>query len=124
MNNNDKIFVAGHKGLAGSAILRELKSQGYTNILTVDKSIVDLSYAYDTDIWFQKNKPDYVFLAAAKVGGIHANDIYPVDFLDQNLKIQKYIYENYTGNPRSATHTTKWMGCSWKNHLGISQPKH
>lgn len=88
MNKNDKIFVAGHKGLAGSAILRELKSQGYTNILTVDKSIVDLSYAYDTDIWFQKNKPDYVFLAAAKVGGIHANDIYPVDFLDQNLKIQ------------------------------------
>jgi len=88
MNKNDKIFVAGHKGLAGSAILRELKSQGYTNILTVDKSIVDLSYAYDTDIWFQKNKPDYVFLAAAKVGGIHANNIYPVDFLDQNLKIQ------------------------------------
>ncbi len=88
MNKNDKIFVAGHKGLVGSAILRELKSQGYTNILTVDKSIVDLSYAYDTDIWFQKNKPDYVFLAAAKVGGIHANDIYPVDFLDQNLKIQ------------------------------------
>jgi len=88
MEKHDKIFVAGHKGLVGSAILRELHNQGYTNILTVDKSIVDLSYAYDTDIWFQKNKPDYVFLAAAKVGGIHANDIYPVDFLDQNLKIQ------------------------------------
>lgn len=88
MNKTDKVFVAGHKGLVGSAILRELHNQGYTNILTVDKSIVDLSYAYDTDIWFQKNKPDYVFLAAAKVGGIHANNIYPVDFLDQNLKIQ------------------------------------
>lgn len=88
MEKHDKIFVAGHKGLVGSAIVRELQNQGYTNILTVDKSIVDLSYAYDTDIWFQKNKPDYVFLAAAKVGGIHANDIYPVDFLDQNLKIQ------------------------------------
>lgn len=88
MNKTDKIFVAGHKGLVGSAILRELHNQGYTNILTVDKKIVDLSYAYDTDIWFQKNKPDYVFLAAAKVGGIHANDVYPVDFMDQNLKIQ------------------------------------
>lgn len=88
MNKTDKIFVAGHKGLVGSAIVRELHNQGYTNILTVDKKIVDLSYSYDTDIWFEKNKPDYVFLAAAKVGGIHANDIYPVDFLDQNLKIQ------------------------------------
>jgi len=88
MEKNKKIFVAGHKGLVGSAIIRELKNQGYTNILTVDKKVVDLSYAYDTDIWFEKNKPDYVFLAAAKVGGIHANDVYPVDFLDQNLKIQ------------------------------------
>jgi len=88
MNKTDKIFVAGHKGLVGSAILRKLTNQGYNNILTVDKTIVDLSNTNVTDIWFQENKPDYVFLAAAKVGGIYANDIYPVDFLDQNLKIQ------------------------------------
>jgi len=91
MNKNDKIFVAGHKGLVGSAIVRELKNQGYTNILTVDKSVVNLKSQTDVDSWFSENKPDYVFLAAAKVGGIHANNVYPAEFIHDNISIQNNV---------------------------------
>ena len=93
MNKTDKIFVAGHKGLVGSAIVRELKNQGYINILTVDKSVVNLKNQIDVDNWFMENKPDYVFLAAAKVGGIHANNIYPADFIFDNLCIQNNVID-------------------------------
>lgn len=91
MNKTDKIFVAGHKGLVGSAIVRELKIQGYSNILVVDKSIVNLKNQADVDNWFRENKPDYVFLAAAKVGGIQANNVYPADFIHDNLSIQNNV---------------------------------
>jgi len=74
MNKTDKIFVAGHKGLVGSAIVRKLNSLGYNNILTVDRNQVDLKSTSEVNYWFSLNKPDYVFLAAAKVGGIRAND--------------------------------------------------
>ena len=88
MNENDKIFVSGHKGLVGSSLIRNLTKLGYTNILTVEKNAVDLRNQQLVDKWFLENKPDYVFLAAAKVGGIHANNIYPADFIYDNLQIQ------------------------------------
>lgn len=88
MNKNDKIFVSGHKGLVGSSLIRNLTKLGYTNILTVEKNVVDLRNQQLVDKWFLENKPDYVFLAAAKVGGIHANNVYPADFIYDNLQIQ------------------------------------
>lgn len=94
MNKTDKIFVAGHKGLVGSAICRKLLSDGYINILTVDKSIVDLKDKDSVKLWFKENKPDYVFLAAAKVGGIHANNTYPVEFITDNLMIQNNVIDS------------------------------
>lgn len=94
MNKTDKIFVAGHKGLVGSAICRKLLSDGYTNILTVDKSIVDLKDKDSVKLWFKENKPDYVFLAAAKVGDIHANNTYPVEFITDNLMIQNNVIDS------------------------------
>jgi GDP-L-fucose synthase len=93
MNKTDKIFVAGHKGLVGSALLRELTKKGYTNILTVDKLIVDLKNQYSVKSWFEQNKPDYVFLAAAKVGGIQANNVYPAEFIHDNLSIQNNVIQ-------------------------------
>lgn len=93
MNKTDKIFVSGHKGLVGSALIRELKNQGFINILTVDKSIVDLKNQNDVDKWFCENKPDYVFLAAAKVGGIYANNAYPANFIFDNLVIQTNVID-------------------------------
>jgi GDP-L-fucose synthase len=94
MNKTDKIFVAGHKGLVGSAIIKKLVSDGYNNILTVDKSIVDLKNQYNVNQWFKVNTPDYVFLAAAKVGGIHANNTYPAEFITENLLIQNNVIES------------------------------
>jgi len=93
MNKTDKIFVAGHKGLVGSALVRELTNKGYTNILTVDKLIVDLKNQYSVKSWFKQNKPDYVFLAAAKVGGIQANNVYPAEFIHDNLSIQNNVIQ-------------------------------
>jgi len=91
MNISDKIFVAGHKGLVGSALVRELSKRGYTNILTVDKNVVDLKDQKSVNKWFSDNSPDYVFLAAAKVGGIQANNIYPAEFIHDNLSIQNNV---------------------------------
>ena len=93
MNKTDKIFVAGHNGLVGSAIVRKLTSEGYSNILTVDKSTVDLRNQSSVKSWFEINRPDYVFLAAAKVGGIHANNVYPAEFIHDNLSIQNNIIQ-------------------------------
>lgn len=90
----EKIFIAGHRGLVGSAILRELEHKGYTNFLLKTHSELDLSDAYAVEEFFSKEKPDWVFLAAAKVGGIYANSTYPVDFLLDNLKIQNNIFES------------------------------
>ena len=85
MNKTDKIFVAGHKGLVGSALVRELYKKGYTNVLTVDKNVVDLKDQKSVNQWFSDNSPDYVFLAAAKVGGIQANNVYPAEFIQNNV---------------------------------------
>jgi GDP-L-fucose synthase len=91
VKKQDKIFVAGAKGMVGSAIVRELKSQGYSNIFAPSRSEVDLEKLNDVDQFFNENKPAFVFLAAAKVGGIIANSTYPVEFLNSNLQIQQNI---------------------------------
>ena len=91
MNKTDKIFVAGHKGLVGSSLVKELSTKGYTNILTVDKNVVDLKDQKSVNKWFSDNSPDYVFLAAAKVGGIQANNVYPAEFIHNNLSIQNNV---------------------------------
>jgi len=88
MNKQSKIFVAGHNGLSGSAIVRLLKEKGYENIITEGRKVLDLRDKKKTSDWFEINRPEYVFLAAAKVGGIHANDAYPAEFIHENLEIQ------------------------------------
>ena len=94
MQKTDKIFVAGHRGLVGSAIKRELEARGYFNILTRTHNELDLTNSHAVKLFFEEEKPDYVILSAAKVGGIYANNTYPVDFLLKNLKIQNNIFES------------------------------
>ena len=91
MNKNTKIYVAGHRGLAGSAIMRELQRQGYTNLAARTHAELDLEDAVATQNFFEQEQPEIVFLAAAKIGGILANNNYPVDFLMSNLLIEANI---------------------------------
>ena len=91
MRKNSKIYIAGHRGLAGSAIVRELHRRGYTNLIVRTHSELDLEDAAATRQFFEQERPEVVFLAAAKVGGIHANNSYPVDFLMSNLLIEANI---------------------------------
>lgn len=87
MNKHDKIYVAGHNGLVGSAIMRKLQSEGFNNLITRTHKELDLIDQTAVERFFSENKPDYVFLAAAKVGGIIANSTYPADFIYQNTMI-------------------------------------
>jgi GDP-L-fucose synthase len=87
MKNNSKIYIAGHTGLVGSAIIRKLTEKGYTNLLTKDYPSLDLSRQNDVEEFFLKEKPEYVYLAAARVGGILANNTYKADFIYDNLAI-------------------------------------
>ena len=91
MSKSDKIYVAGHRGMVGSAIVRELEKQGYENIITRTHSELDLTNQQQVQEFFSKEKPDQVYLAAAKVGGIFANDTYPADFIYQNLMIEANV---------------------------------
>jgi GDP-L-fucose synthase len=91
MNKHAKIYVAGHRGLAGGAIVRELQRQGYTNLVVCTHEQLDLEDGVATLQFFERERPEMVFLAAAKVGGIHANNTYPVDFLMRNLFIEANI---------------------------------
>jgi GDP-L-fucose synthase len=91
MKKDSKIFVAGHRGMVGSAILRKLKSEGYTNIVTKSKKELDLTNQFQVNHFFHFERPEYVFLAAAKVGGIKANSDFKADFIYQNLAIQTNI---------------------------------
>lgn len=95
----DTFFVAGHKGMVGSALCRKLKNCGYQNIKTISRNEVDLRNKEKVDEWFQHNKPDVVLMAAGKVGGIESNRKSPTEFLLDNLKIQTNVIES-----------------SWKNH--------
>ena len=96
MNKNNKIYVAGHRGLVGSAIVKNLESKGYTNIITRTHKELDLINQKAVEEFFEKEKPEYVILAAAKVGGIVANNTYRADFIYENLQIQNnVIHQSY-----------------------------
>ena len=88
MNIDDKLFIAGHNGLAGSAFHRFLKKRGFKNIIIRNREELDLTIQYEVENFFKKVKPDYVILAAAKVGGIHANNIFP-----QNSFMKTWLYK-------------------------------
>ena len=98
MNLNDKIYIAGHSGLVGSAIVRQLKARGFTNLIMRMHKELDLTNQLEVQVFFAQEQPDYVILAAGKVGGIHANNTYPADFIYQNIMIEVNIinsaYEN------------------------------
>ncbi len=94
INKEQRIFVAGHKGMAGSAIKRSLLNSGYKNLLEVDRSILNLEDQYEVNKWIKFNKPDVVIIAAAKVGGIIANNNLPADFILRNLAIQTNLIKS------------------------------
>ena len=91
INPNVKIYVAGHNGLVGSAIVRELKKKGYKKILVANRQKLDLTNQFSVIRFLKKNKPGFIFLAAAKVGGIYSNNKYKADYLYENLAIQSNV---------------------------------
>lgn len=93
MEKNAKIFVAGHRGLVGSAIVRKLRSLGYENLALAPRAELDLTRQEAVEAFFDRNRPEYVFVAAAKVGGIYANSHYPADFIRDNLFIQNNVID-------------------------------
>jgi GDP-L-fucose synthase len=109
MNKDSRIYIAGHRGLVGSAIHRELVRRGYTNVLTRRRAELDLLDTKAVNDFFTKEKPEYVFLAAAKVGGIHANNTYPADFIRDNLIIQTNVIE---ASYRSSVDRLLFLGSS------------
>lgn len=99
MNLNDKIYIAGHRGMVGSAILRQLRDKGFNNFILKTSLELDLRNQQAVANFFEKEKPDYVFLAAAKVGGIIANNTFRGDFIYENLMIQNnIIHQSYLNN--------------------------
>ncbi len=99
MDKNARIYIAGHRGLVGSALMRNLRAGGYTNFLTRTHTELDLTSQVAVEAFFAAEKPDYVFLAAARVGGIHANNTYPAEFIRDNLAIQtNIIHAAYQNN--------------------------
>lgn len=94
MDKNSKVYIAGSNGLVGSNLLTCLKKQGYNNLLTIGHNYCDLTIEEDVQSYFETNKPEYIFLAAARVGGIYANNTYPADFITNNIKIQTNVIYN------------------------------
>ena len=115
MNSDSKILVAGSNGLVGSAIVRNLRSKNFTNVIEATRAKVNFTSQVETEVYMHEVKPDYVFVAAAKVGGIMANKTYPADFIYQNLMIQSNIID-----------TAYRSGCRKLVFLGSSciYPKH
>ncbi len=109
MEKDSKIYVAGHKGMVGSAIVRELEKQGYNNIITHTHSELDLRRQQDVEAFFEKEKPEYVFLAAAKVGGIMANNNHLADFMYDNMILEMNVI-----------HSAWQNGCKKLEFLGSS----
>ena len=93
MNKNSKIYIAGHRGLVGSAIMRQLEARGFSNLITCTHKKLDLTNQAAVQQFFAEQKPDYVILAAAKVGGIHANNTYPADFIYKNMMIEANVID-------------------------------
>ncbi|BET12292.1 GDP-L-fucose synthase [Pandoraea sputorum] len=93
MNSNTKIYVAGHRGMVGSAIVRTLRGLGHTNIVTRTHSELDLTEQADVRRFFEEERPEQVYLAAAKVGGIHANNTFPAEFIQENLSLQLNVID-------------------------------
>lgn len=91
MNKNSRIYIAGHRGMVGSAIERKLRNEGFDNIITRTSSELDLKNQAAVEAFFEEEKPEYVFLAAAKVGGIHANNVYRAQFIYENLMIEANV---------------------------------
>lgn len=94
MQKNSKIFVAGHRGLVGSAIKQKLEDNGYSNLILRTHKELDLTNSHAVKLFFEEEKPEYVILSAAKVGGINGNNRYPVEFFTENMKIQLNVIEN------------------------------
>ncbi|MDN5881688.1 MAG: GDP-L-fucose synthase [Nitrosospira sp.] len=90
-NRNERVFVAGHRGMVGSAIVRRLEALGYENILTAGREVVNLLRQAEVEAWFSDNRVDQIYLAAAKVGGIQANNTFPADFIYENLAIETNV---------------------------------
>tara|TARA_B100001989_G_scaffold100912_2_gene70623 strand:+ start:97 stop:1092 length:996 start_codon:yes stop_codon:yes gene_type:complete len=109
IKKTDKIFVAGHKGMAGRSIINSLRNKGYSNLIFVSKKSLDLTDQNKVRNWFKDNKPDVTVIAAAKVGGIAANNSFPVDFLLENLKIQNNLIET---SWRNKVHRLLFLGSS------------
>ncbi len=109
MNPDSRIFVAGHRGLVGSAIVRRLQALGYSNLLLAGREVLDLRERTAVDAFFAREQPQVVFLAAAKVGGIHANDTYPAEFLLENLQIQNNVID---AAYRNGAHKLTFLGSS------------
>lgn len=109
MNKTSKIYIAGHRGMVGSAIVRELKKQGYTNLLTRTHSQLDLCRQADVEEFFESERPEYVFLAAARVGGILANEQALADFMYDNLALEMHVI-----------HAAYTYGCKKLEFLGSS----
>ena len=109
MQKNSKIYVAGHRGMVGSAIVRELQKQGYTNIITRTHKELDLTRQEQEEKFFAEEKPEYVFLAAAKVGGIIANQTALADFMYENMTLEMNVIHSAWKN-----------GCKKLQFLGSS----
>ena len=119
LDRNKKIFVAGHRGLVGSALVRCLEKEGFTNIVTRTHAELDLTRQADVEAFFAEEKPDYVILAAAKVGGIHANDTYPADFIMKNLQMECNIID---ASHRSQVKKLLFLGSSCIYPRDCAQP--
>jgi GDP-L-fucose synthase len=109
MNKNDKIYIAGHTGLVGSALLRQLQSEGFSNILIRTHMELDLERQIEVENFFEEQRPDHVFLAAAKVGGILANNTYPAEFIYTNMMIESNIIHSAY---KSGVHRLLFLGSS------------
>ncbi len=119
MNKNSKIYIAGHRGLVGSAIVRQLESKGYSNLILRAHKELDLVDQVQVYQFFADEKPDYVFLAAAKVGGIHANNTYPAEFIYQNLMIQANVIDS---SYRHQVNRLLFLGSSCIYPRAVQQP--
>jgi GDP-L-fucose synthase len=122
MTPESRIYVAGHRGLVGSAIVRRLKDAGFQNLLLRDRAALDLTRQAAVDDFFAETQPEYVFLAAAKVGGILANDRYPAEFLRDNLAIQTHVID---AAYRQKTRKLLFLGssCIYPKHAPQPMPE-